>query len=529
MYYVSDSHYQIGSTVDIKTSPRRWWALFSLAPAAIAVGLDATVLSVALPTLGRELDAGTDQLQWFLVAYTLAFAAAMIPAGNLGDRLGRKRVLLAALVVFGVASAGCAFAVGAGSFIAARVLLGLGAAAVLPMALAAIPFLFAEHERARAVGLIMTVSMLGFPLGPILGGWLLSHAWWGWVFLINVPVVAVALVAIWALMPESPRSTPGPVDVVGVVLSAAGLAVLSYGLVEVGRRGWTDTRSVLVLVVGLIVLAAFVGWQRRTPAPLVDLRLFSSRDFSSGSAVAVLVSFVMMGLLFALPLHAQAVHGLSPQGTGLRLLPLIGGMLLTAMPSGLLADRIGARVVVGSGMLVLASGLAWGATTSLGTNTWDSAAWTALCGAGIGMTLPTAMDAALGALSENASGTGSAVLQALRMVGSSLGAAMLGSILVTGYRSDLDRSGVLGSVPPAAAGAAHDGVLQAVALADRLGLDPLLEAARSAYVVGLGQMLWVAFALALVGAALASLTMAGRRDVRRDDEAGSEHESDRVA
>jgi DHA2 family multidrug resistance protein-like MFS transporter len=515
--------------MDIRTSPRRWWALFSLVPAVLAVGLDATVLSVALPTLGHELDATTGELQWFLVAYTLAFAAAMIPAGNLGDRIGRKRVLLGALVVFGLASVACALALGAGSFIAARVLLGVGAAAILPMALAALPFLFDEQERGRAVGLIMTVTMLGFPLGPVLGGWLLSHAWWGWVFLINVPVVAIGLVAIGMLMPESPRSTPACVDGLGIGLSAGALAVLSYGLIEAGDRGWTDPRSLLLLVVGLVLVAVFIAWERRTTEPLVDLRLFSSREFSSASAVAALLSFVMMGLLFALPLHAQAVHGLGAQATGLRLLPLIGGMLLTAMPSGVVAARVGARLVVTTGMLVLAGGLAWGASIGLGDNTWDSAGWTLVCGAGLGMTLPTAMDAALGTLSEAASGTGSAVLQALRMVGSSFGAAALGSVLNARYRSELDDAGVLTGLPPAAAGAAHDSVVQAVALADRLGLTPLLDAARSAYVSGMSQMLWAGFAVSILGAAVSVLTMAGRRTDARRDEAGSVHEPDSVA
>lgn len=514
--------------MDIQSSPRRWWALFSLVPAVLAVGLDGTILSVALPTLGRELDAGTNQLQWFLVAYTLAFAAAMIPAGNLGDRIGRKRVLMVALSVFGVASAACALAVGATSFIAARVLLGLGAAAILPMALAAIPFLFGEEERGRAVGLIMTVTMLGFPVGPVLGGWLLSHTWWGWVFLLNVPVVAIALVAVGTLMPESPRSPGGRVDVAGVVLSAAALGLLSYATIEAGDRGWTDARSPLLMLGGVALTALFLVHERRAPDPLVDLGLFRSRAFSGGAAVATLLSFVMMGLLFALPLQAQAVHGLDAQSTGLRLLPLIGGMLATAMPGGLLVARLGARTVVTAGMAVLAIGLAWGASIPLGTNSWDSAGWTAICGAGLGLTLPTAMDAALGALSEAASGTGSAVLQALRMVGSSFGAAVLGSVMNGGYRSHLAGSGALEALPPAAASAARDGVLQAIALADRLRLPPLLEAARSAYVAGMTHMLWAGCVLSLAGSALGAVAMAGRRGVPAEEGAGSEHERETV-
>lgn len=514
--------------MDLRTSSRRWWALLSLVPAVLAVGLDGTILSVALPTLGKELDASTGQLQWFLTAYTLAFAAAMIPAGNLGDRLGRKRVLLAALVVFALGSLACALAPGAAWFIGARVLLGVGAAAILPMALAAIPFLFDEQERGRAVGLIMSVTMLGFPLGPVLGGWLLSHAWWGWVFLINLPVVAIALLAVGTLMPESPRSPAGRIDVPGVLLSTLALCLLSYGLIEAGDRGWGDPYPLLLVLVGAASVGFFVAWERRVPAPLVDLRLFRSRDFAGGSAVAALMSFVMMGLLFALPLGVQVVHGLDAQGTGLRLLPLIGGMLLTAMPSGTLVRRLGARVVLSAGMLVLAIGLAWGATVGVGAGSWGSAAWTLVCGAGLGMALPTAMDAALGALPNEAAGTGSAVLQATRMVGSSFGAALLGSVMNAGYRNELGSSGTLAGLPASAADAARNSVLAAVTVADRLHQTPLLHAARSAFESGMERMLWVAVSLSIGGAVLGALVMAGQRVVRTGQEGRSVHERDSV-
>ena len=513
----------------MRTSTRRWWALLSLVPAVLAVGLDGTILSVALPTLGHELDASTDQLQWFLIGYTLAFAAAMIPAGNLGDRFGRKRILLSALVVFGLGSAACALAPGAGWFVAARVLLGLGAAAILPMALAAVPFLFDESERGRAVGVMMSVTMLGFPLGPVLGGWLLSHAWWGWVFLINLPVVAVAFVAVAMLMPESPRARAGRIDVLGVMLSASALSVLSYGVIKAGDRGWTDAWALLLILAGGALGGLFVAWQRRAPEPLVDLRLFSSRDFAGGTAVASMVSFVMMGLLFVLPIYVQAEYGLDAQATGLRLLPLIGGMLLTALSSGTLAMRLGARVVATMGMLVLAAGLAWGATTGLGDGSWASAGWTLVCGAGLGMALPTAMDAALGALSEESSGTGSAVLQAMRMVGSSFGAAVLGSVLNAGYRSRLAESGTLERLPASVADTARDSVLAAVNIADRLGLAPLVRAARAAHVSGMDRMLWVAAAISVAGAALAAAAMAGQGGQLEPEGAGFEHGRDSVA
>ncbi|CAI9419217.1 DHA2 family efflux MFS transporter permease subunit [Nocardioides sp. T2.26MG-1] len=516
-------------TTPIQQSPRRWWALLSLVPAVLAVGLDGTILSVALPTLGGELDATTGQLQWFVTAYALAFAAAMIPAGMLGDRWGRRRVLLGALGVFGIGSVACAAASGPTTFILARVVLGIGAAAILPMALAATPYLFTEEERPRALGVLMSVTMLGFPLGPLLGGWLLSNAWWGWVFLINVPVVAVALVAVRVLMPESRGARAGRIDLGGVALSATSLTVLSYGVIEAGDRGWTDARSVLLVLAGIALVAAFVWWQRRALEPLVDLRLFASRAFSGGAVVSTVVSFVMMGLLFTLPLYTQTVHGLDAEGSGVRLLPLIAGMLLTALPSGLLAKRIGQRATVAAGMVVLAVGLGWGATTGVGDGSWASAGWTVVCGAGLGLSLPTAMDAALGAVPADAEGVGSAVLQALRMVGSSFGAAILGSVLNAGYRGDLptDAPSLRGLAPDLAA-AARDSVVGASEIARSRGSADLLHAARSAFVHGMDLTLWVSSGLALAGAVLAVVALAGREPAPAVVGADSVHEHDPI-
>ncbi len=511
--------------MDTSPSPRRWWALLSLVPAALAVSLDATVLSVALPTLGDRLHASTGQLQWFVIAYSLAFAAAMIPAGMLGDRWGRKRVLLAALVVFGAGSLGCALSGTATWFIVSRTALGVGAAAILPMALAAAPILFAEEERTRAVGVLMSVTMLGFPIGPVLGGWLLSHTWWGWVFLINLPIVALALVSVGALMPESRGGRRERIDVLGVVLSAVSLSVLSYGVIEAGHRGWSDARSLSLVAGGLGLVLAFVWWERRVPDPLVDLTLFRARTFTGGAVLATVVSFVMMGLLFALPLQAQAVAGLDAQGSGLRLLPLVGGLLLTALPSGMVSQRVGPGPVVAAGLAVLAAGLAWGATTGTADGGIFSAGWTAVCGAGIGLALPSSMDAALGTLSVEAAGTGSAVLQAMRMVGSSFGAAILGAVLNFGYRSGLTADDpTLSGLSTSVVTSVRDSIVGAVHVAQVTGSDALLLAARSAFVDGFDLMLRVGAALAAIGAVLAVRLMAGRPPAEAEEEAGSPHE-----
>jgi multidrug resistance protein len=237
-----------------------------------------------------------------VAAYTLVFAAALVPGGMLGDRYGRKRMLVLSLLVFGIASIACALAPSAETFIAARALLGVGGAVMLPMVLALLPVLFDETERPRAIGAVTAAAMLGYPIGPLLGGWMLTRFDWSWVFLINVPVVALAVVAVVVLLPESRSSVRQRVDLVGVALSAGGLALLTYGIINAGDRSWSDGAALVEVLGGLLALAAFVLWERRIEAPLVDLRLFRSRAFTWGASLSSVVSFVLFGLLFTVPL-----------------------------------------------------------------------------------------------------------------------------------------------------------------------------------------------------------------------------------
>jgi len=489
---------------------RSWLALFSLVPAGLAIGLDATVVSIALPTLATRMDASASTLQWFVIAYTLAFAAAMIPAGLLGDRWGRRRTLLAALTVFGIASAACAWAPGSGAFLAARVLLGLGAAAVTPMSLALLPSLFSPEVRPRALAVLMATSMLGFPLGPLLGGWILTHAWWGWAFALNLPMVAVALVCVRTLMPEQrAEHAGGRVDVAGILTSSVALAAFTYGATRAGDDGWGSPLAWVWMGGGLAVGVAFVARERRTANPLVDLRLFRDRGFAAGSALASVLSFVMFGLMFAVPQFAQGVLGADAQGAGVRFLPLIGGMLVASLAGGRLAPRAGPRVVVGAGLLVTAGALALGAGTTVTSGDAHLALWTTLAGVGLGLALPTSIDAAMAALGE-AAGTGSAVVQALRMVASSLGAAVLGSVMAARYRTALPP---LDDLPTPAATAVRSGLQGALTVAREAGLPDLAAGAREAFTSGLTAMLVCAAVVAALGAALAAL-LPGRRAAR---------------
>ncbi|HET7518413.1 MAG TPA: MFS transporter, partial [Actinomycetes bacterium] len=306
-------------------SRQKWWALGALALSLLVVGLDLTVLNVALPTLAVDLHASTSSLQWFANAYNLVLAAALLPAGLLGDRYGRKRLLLVALVLFGVASVGCAYAGSTGALIGARALLGLGAAFLLPLSVSVLPVLFTAEERPRAIAVWASANAIGIPLGPILGGWLLDHYWWGSVFLINVPVIALALAAVTMLLPESRAAVPPRIDLLGVVLSSLGLVGLTYGVIEAGDNGWSDPGTVATIAAGVLLLACFVAWQLRLShrpdgQPLIDLSLFRSASFTWGATLATLVSFAMFGVLFTMPQYFQAVIGADALGTGLRLL-----------------------------------------------------------------------------------------------------------------------------------------------------------------------------------------------------------------
>ena len=272
---------------------RKWWALGALALSLMTVGLDLTILNVALPTLATELHASTGELQWFADAYNVVLAAALLPAGLLGDRFGRKRMLLLALSLFGAASLACSFAESSGQLIAGRALLGLGAAALLPLSMSILPVLFTPAERPRALTIWVTANSLGIPLGPIVGGWLLDNHRGGSVFLINVPVVLIGLAAIAVLLPESRDPRRPRIDVAGVITSSLGLVGLTYGVIQGGEHGWGEPGTLLTLAVGIASLGAFVLRQLREARrpggqPLVDLALFRSPRFTWGGVLSTL-------------------------------------------------------------------------------------------------------------------------------------------------------------------------------------------------------------------------------------------------
>ncbi len=441
-------------------SSRRWWALGALALSVLVVALDLFVLTLALPTLSADLHASTSDLQWFVDAYSLVLAAALLPAGLLGDRIGRKKLLTGALVLFGIASLACAYSTSTGELIAARAALGLAAAAILPLSLAVLPVLFTPAERPRAIAIVGGSTFLGYPVGPILGGWLLDHFWWGSVFLINVPVVVIAVVAVTWLMPETRAERRPGLDLPGTLISSAGLAGLTYGIIRAGQDGWSDTIAIATMVAGAVALAAFVAWERavsRRPGgqPLVDLSLFRSAGFTWGTALSTMVQFALFGITFAMPQFFLEVRGLDSLASGVRMLPLIGGLALglgvgqrlqtpRKSPDGepSRGPAAGAKTLVGAGFAIMGVALAVGTGTHAGSGTGFVSAWFAAVGVGLGIALPTAMNAALGALTAERSGSGSALMTAMRQVGAAIGVAVLGTVLNSVYQGHLTLTGL---------------------------------------------------------------------------------------
>jgi EmrB/QacA subfamily drug resistance transporter len=500
---------------------RRWWALGALALSVLVVGLDLFVLTLALPTLSADLHATTSDLQWFVDAYSLVLAAALLPAGLLGDRLGRKKLLTGALVLFGIASLGCAYATSTGELIAARAVLGLAAAAILPMAFAVIPVLFTAAERPRAIATVGGATFLGYPIGPILGGWLLDHFWWGSVFLINVPVVIIAVAATAWLMRESRSTTRPRIDGLGVLLSSAGLAALTYGFITAGQHGWSDGTAVATMAAGVVVLATFAAWERAAGRrgggqPLVDLTLFRSAGFTWGTLLATLVSFALFGITFAMPQYFLDVRGLDSLSSGLRLLPLIGGLAVglgigqrlqsprragdgSTGDGGTGRPLVNAKILTASGFAIMAVALAILTRTTATSATSFVLGWFAVTGFGLGMAMPTALNAALGALAPERSGSGSALMTAMRQVGATIGVAVLGTVLDSAYRGRLPGTGL----PAAVAATARSSVADGVAAAHATGSVALLHAVRNAYAGGVDAMLWVCAGIAMAAALLA--------------------------
>lgn len=493
-------------------------ALAAIGLSLLTISVDATILNVALPTLGADLDATTREMQWFVDAFTLAMAALLLPAGLLGDRLGRKALVLASLALFGASSVWCAYSTSPNMLITARTVLGISAAFLVPLCTSVLLDIFdSEAERAKAIGVIAVSQALGLPLGPIVGGVLLNHFWWGSVFLINVPLVLLGLLAVATLVPNSRGNQTGRIDFLGALLSSVGVIGIVYGSIEAGEKGWGSQQALLPMVGGFVLLILFALWEirvTRTGAPLIDLSLFRSGGFVWGSILGTVVSFAMFGLIFALPLYFQSVNGADALGTGLRLLPLIGGVLVGAGTVNKLNPDVAPRLIPALGFLLVAAGLFLGTTTTIDSSYGFISIWLVIIGLGLGLAMTRTMAAAINSLSKERAGSGSAVTSALRQVGGAFGVAVLGTVANSAYRSNLD----VDAFPPPVQEFAKRSVAVGMAVGQKMHSPELINAVREAFVTAMQTLLLVCGGIAVVAMVLALLFMPARKRQQAEGE-----------
>jgi EmrB/QacA subfamily drug resistance transporter len=485
--------------------------LASLLLAAFAINLDTTIVNVALPSLVRELDASTTELEWIVDAYNLLFAALVLATGNLSDRLGRKGVLLAGLGVFGVATTAGGLVESPGALIAARAVMGIGAALIFPATLSLLTNVFTERrERARAIGLWGATAGVGIAAGPIVGGWLLEHYSWPSVFFALAPVAALAALLVALSVPTSRDPAAPPADRAGLVLSAAAIAVLVYTIIEAPNAGWAAARTIGGVALAAVLLVAFIAWERRARAPMLDVALFRNLRFSAASVALTITFFALMGFIFLVVLYMQFLKGYGPLSTGLRILPVATTVGITSVLGTSVAVRAGTKLVVAGGLVSLAAGLAWASSVSANTSYLTIVGQMVLLGAGIGLTSAPATESIMGAVSDAKAGIGSAINDATRILGATLGVAVIGSIFASLYASELDTA-LPARVPDAAASAAHESVGAAFAAAAQLDAAGhttlalgLRDAASTAFFEGFGAACLVAAAVAATGAVLAA-------------------------
>ena len=486
---------------------RRWATLVVLCLALAIIGLDTTVLNVALPTLQRELDTSASELQWIVDAYTVVFAGLLLLAGAFGDKYGRKLWLLVGLALFGAASVWGALCTTPEQLIAARAVMGIGGAVIMPSTLSILTNAFTNpKERKTAIGIWSGVSGLGIALGPALGGWLLEHFSWASVFVVNIPVALVAFGLGLVIVPESKAESAPRIDYVGGLLSVVGLVALVWAIIEAPDRGWGDPLVIAGFATAVAVLVAFVLWELRVEHPMLDMRFFANRRFSIPTISITLVFFALMGSAFFLSIYLQTVQGYDALGAGIRILPLAAGLTLGAPLAMAIAQRVGEKIPVVFGLGLLAVSFVVIAGTSVDSSYGRVLLSILLMGFGMGFAMSPATEAVMGSLPKEKAGVGSAVNDTVRQVGGALGVAVLGSILNSAYANRMAAD--VAALPSEAADAAQDNIQGALHVASSLPGQAgatLVSAAEHGFVDAMGVTVIVAGAVVLVGGLLALL------------------------
>jgi EmrB/QacA subfamily drug resistance transporter len=491
--------------------------LLALCLAALIINIDVTIVNVALPSLVRELGATTTSLQWVVDAYTLVFAALILAAGSLSDRVGRKGVLLLGLAVFGTGSLAGSLATSSEQLIAARVVMGLGAAAIFPSTLSLISNVFTERkERAKAIGLWGATTGVGVATGPIVGGWLLEDFWWGSVFLFMVPVAALVAALVALTVPTSRDPAAPPIDWRGLVLSSLGMGTLILSIIQAPHWGWGSARTLAAITAGLVVLAIFINVERHMARPMLDVRLFRNLRFTAASGSITIAFLILGGFTFLITQYFQFIKGYTPLGTGIRLLPVATAIAVTALVGTRLAVRIGNKAVVATGLTLWGITMLWIATNDASTTYVAIVGQMLVGGGGLGLITAPATEAIMGAVSTAQAGVGSAVNDATRLFGTALGVAMTGSVAASLYTNRLDER-IPHHLPAQAVNAAEGSVGGALVAAQTLqhaGLaapaHQLSTAASDAFIHSLNGTYPILGAVALAGALMAAILLPSR-------------------
>ncbi|GAB2649601.1 MFS transporter [Nocardia goodfellowii] len=482
-------------------NPKRWWILVVLCLSTLVLVIDNFVLAVAVPPLAEDLGAGAQDIQWILDSYILVFAGLLLTAGGLADRFGRRRVMIIGLALFGSASFGATLADSSIEMIVARTVMGIGGALVLPSTLSILITVFDDQERRKAMAAWSAASVLGLIAGPVLGGVLIAHFWWGAAFSINIPVAIIAIVAALVLMPESkgPQTKP---DVPGAVLSMVGMTALVWTIIEFPAGGFDHASTLITLTIAVLSLVSFIAWEKRVAEPMVPLHLFRDRDFAGGSLSLTLVQVANGGILLVLTQYLQFVLGYSPTEAGLALIPmLLASILCNGLGAGLGAT-LGNRALAVTGMLITTVGL--GLLSSLRADSGFTLVAVALVvlGAGAGFAQPAAIAALMSAVPEEQAGAGSALNDTIQQAGAALGIAVLGSILASGFTR---------AMPEDAPEAARRSIGDAFAVAAGTGDAALIDTARTAFASGMTTSFLAGGVGVLAAAILALFVMRGNK------------------
>jgi EmrB/QacA subfamily drug resistance transporter len=481
------------ATVDAdRAYERRWWTLGVLCLSLTVIGIDNTILNVAIPSIVKDVGARGSDLQWIIDAYTIVFAGLLLTAGSLGDRFGRKRMLTTGLVLFGTFSALASRATDANHLIVARGLMGIGGALIFPSTLSILTNTFTGKERGRAIGVWAGVAGLGIAAGPVAGGLLLEHFWWGSVFLVNVPVTIAAVVLGRFFIFESKDPDEGRLDPIGSALSIVTLASLLWAIIQVPDRGWADPTILTGFVVGVVFLGLFAAWELHTEHPMIDVAFFRNPRFSAASAVITLNYFALFGSTFLLTQYFQFALGYSPLKAGFLTAPVAVGLMVGGPSAPRLVERWGTkRVVMGGLCIVIGALLCYGSETLMSSFLWGAIV-RAVFGLGMSLTTAPATESIMGSLPPGRAGVGSAINDTTRQTGGALGVAVLGSIFAARYRSLIDLPAAL---PAQARDLARDSIGKAFGAAstlpDGLGrqvhqaaVDAFVGSMRTAVIVG---------------------------------------------